>query len=198
MSTVSPHTGKTYLSCAETAKLVRAALKKEFPGAKFSVRSSTYSGGASIHVSWTDGPTSAAVDEVVGPYAGADFDGMIDLKIHNETWLLPDGTVTTARGGGGGSTIPEFIADAPSPNATLVHLGSDYVLTQRTISPEWRTEIVAKINAAIGADVPSDERSLNGHGPVAALVVDGKILPHANGSEYPSTLVWQFASGIAK
>ena len=41
-----------YLSCAETAKLVRTALKKNFPGVKFSVRSSVYSGGASIDVSW--------------------------------------------------------------------------------------------------------------------------------------------------
>lgn len=34
-----------YLSCAETAKLVRQALKEAFPGVKFGVRSSTYSGG---------------------------------------------------------------------------------------------------------------------------------------------------------
>ena len=37
-----------YLTCAETAKLVRSALKAAFPGVKFSVCSSTYSGGASI------------------------------------------------------------------------------------------------------------------------------------------------------
>ena len=54
-----------WLSTAETAKLVRKALKKAFPGMKFSVRSSNYANGSSIDVSWTDGPTMKAVDEVV-------------------------------------------------------------------------------------------------------------------------------------
>lgn len=39
-----------YLSCAETAKLIRQALKEAFPDMKFGVRSKTYSGGASIDV----------------------------------------------------------------------------------------------------------------------------------------------------
>ena len=59
-----------YLTVAETAKLVRQALKQQLPGVKFSVRSSSYSGGASIDVTWTDGPQTAAVDAVVRPYTG--------------------------------------------------------------------------------------------------------------------------------
>ena len=39
-----------YLTCAETAKLVRKALKEAFPDVKFSVRSNVYSGGASLSV----------------------------------------------------------------------------------------------------------------------------------------------------
>src|SRR3990167_7466408 len=87
---------KTYLSCAETAKLVRTALRDAFPGVKFSVRSDTYAGGASIRVRWTDGPTSDAVERVAGVFAGADFDGMVDLKVYAEHWLHPDGRVTIA------------------------------------------------------------------------------------------------------
>lgn len=71
---------RRYLSCAETAKLVRAALGESFPGVKFSVRSSTYSGGASINVRWTDGPSGAAVKAVTDQFEGAYFDGMIDYK----------------------------------------------------------------------------------------------------------------------
>jgi len=82
-----------YLSCAETAKLIRPALKRAFPGVKFSVRSSTYSMGASIDIYWTDGPLAADVDKVAKPYAGAGFDGMIDLKTYNSDWLYPDGHV---------------------------------------------------------------------------------------------------------
>jgi hypothetical protein len=39
-----------YLSAAETAVLVRAELKAAFPGVKFSVKTHTYAGGASIDV----------------------------------------------------------------------------------------------------------------------------------------------------
>lgn len=79
---------KKYLSAAETAKLVREALKECYPGVKFSVRSSTYSMGASIDVCWTDGPSQAEIDALVSPYQGADFDGMQDLKTHRPgVWL---------------------------------------------------------------------------------------------------------------
>lgn len=71
---------KKYLTCAETAKLVRAALKEAFPDIKFSVRSSVYSGGASISVKWIDGPCTALVDGVVGVFKGSYFDGSIDYK----------------------------------------------------------------------------------------------------------------------
>ena len=62
---------KKYLTCAETAKLIRQALKEAFPGVKFSVRSSTYGGGASITVGWTDGPTSDQVDGILNVFEGS-------------------------------------------------------------------------------------------------------------------------------
>ena len=71
---------KQYLSCAETAKLVRAALKESFPGVKFSVTSKTYSGGASINVNYVDGPTYEQVKAVVSVFEGSYFDGMTDYK----------------------------------------------------------------------------------------------------------------------
>ena len=58
-----------YVSVADTAKLVRSALKQAFPGVKFSVRSTSYSGGSSVRVGWTDGPQSAEVDKVAQPCA---------------------------------------------------------------------------------------------------------------------------------
>jgi hypothetical protein len=71
---------RQYLSCAETAKLLRQALKESFPGVKFGVRSSTYSGGASIDISWTDGPTAEQIEKVSSRFEGSYFDGMIDYK----------------------------------------------------------------------------------------------------------------------
>jgi hypothetical protein len=74
---------KQYLSCADTAKLVRAALKESFPGVKFSVRSSVYSGGASINVGWVDGPNADQVKGIVSAFEGSYFDGMTDYKGSN-------------------------------------------------------------------------------------------------------------------
>jgi hypothetical protein len=108
-----------YLSAADTAKLVRQALKAALPGVKFSVRSDTYSGGASIRVGWTDGPFEQAVADVVQRYRGADFDGMQDLKIHRDSTLIatPDGTVED------------------------VHFGADYIFTERKLSDAYLAEL---------------------------------------------------------
>ncbi|MEE8137752.1 MAG: LPD29 domain-containing protein [Thermoanaerobaculia bacterium] len=74
----------TYLSCADTAKLVRQALKKAFPTITFRVRSSTYSMGASIRIHWVDGPTTTQVDAVVEHLRGADFNSMEDIKEYRQ------------------------------------------------------------------------------------------------------------------
>jgi len=56
----------TYLAPAEIAKLIRARLKKDFPGVKFSVRS-----GDCVWINWVDGPTKKAVDAVTHEYEAA-------------------------------------------------------------------------------------------------------------------------------
>lgn len=42
---MSATAGWRYVSAKDTAVLIRGALKREFPGVKFSVRSETYAGG---------------------------------------------------------------------------------------------------------------------------------------------------------
>lgn len=80
-----------YIGATECAKLIRAALKRHFPRVKFTVRTSKYSGGSSIRIGWTDGPTEVRVNAVVGPFEGAKFDGMIDMAYSRDTYLLPSG-----------------------------------------------------------------------------------------------------------
>ena len=57
---------------------LRILLKAEFKGVKFSVKTSSYSGGNSINVSWIDGPTADQVNEIVGLFEKGNFDGMTD------------------------------------------------------------------------------------------------------------------------
>jgi Large polyvalent protein associated domain 29 len=102
-----------YYTCAETAKLLRAALKEAFPGMKFSVRSATCAGGASIDVAWTDGPTNQQVQRVCHRFEGADFDGMIDLKTPKTHTV----------------------------NGKSVHYGADFIFAKRRLSVAFLSKI---------------------------------------------------------
>ncbi len=95
-----------YQTCAETAKLVRKALKEAFLGFKFSVRSHTYSMGASIYVRWDDGPITKEVEAVARVFAGATFDGMTDYK---------------------GGVVHEF-------DGRTVHFGADFIFCNRDVT----------------------------------------------------------------
>ncbi len=140
----------TYLSTAETAKLIRAALKRAFPRTKFSVRSHRYSGGASIDVGWADGPAAAAVDPIVQQFRRGDFDGMIDMKVHFTSWLLPDGTATIAShpGTDGSTGVISAVREwMPHPEAKLVSFGADFVFTKRDMSADLLRRAVARLAA---------------------------------------------------
>ena len=76
----TPKAEVIYITTAATACELRNVLKAAFPQTKFSVRSSEYSMGSSIDVSWTDGPTHAQVNPILDCFESAGFDGMQDLK----------------------------------------------------------------------------------------------------------------------
>lgn len=72
------HEGGKLSGVTLAAANVRILLKRQFPGIKFSVKSSSYSMGNSLSVRWTDGPTAQCVDDIVGLFSGGNFDGMTD------------------------------------------------------------------------------------------------------------------------
>jgi hypothetical protein len=132
------------ISAPDTAKLVRKALKTAFPGQKFSVRTDTYAGGASIRVTWTDGPRRAEVEPVATVYAGGRFDGMIDLAYSVSHYLKPDGSVMIARdpgtGDSGGSNPQTNNLDlrpAMPADVQIVRFGADYIFCDREISGKY-------------------------------------------------------------
>ena len=123
-----------YFSCAETAKLVRAALKESFPGVKFSVRSSVYSGGASINVSYVDGPEYGQVKAVVGMFEGRYFDGMTDYKGLNYS----------------------------SIDGQEVRFGADFIFVNRSFSVELFTNLVANACKYYGYAMPAIAQGYSG------------------------------------
>ena len=63
---------------AQTAAMIRRELKIRYPHTEFRVTSKSYSGGSSVRVSWTDGPTYADVAGMLGKYEQGRFDGSDD------------------------------------------------------------------------------------------------------------------------
>jgi hypothetical protein len=128
-----------FLTCAETAKLVRAELKKQLPDFKFSVKSSNYAGGASVDVSWTNGLPQSEVEKVVDKFSGAGFDGMVDLQYYKSHWLLPDGSVQVAR------CDYRDIENAKPLGAVEVQFGADHIMCNRHLLDDLQIRIAEDI-----------------------------------------------------
>lgn len=113
------------MDAADVAKLARKVLRAAFPGVTFSVKTSRYAGGSSVRVRWTDGPTVAMVDALVGGFHGCDFDSMQDLQ--------------TRRGA-------QHVA-----GVGLVEFGNSYIFTDRDLSPAFRARLEAYVTRNCGA-----------------------------------------------
>ena len=129
---MSTYISPVYMSAAETARLVRKELKAKFPGTKFSVRSHTYSGGASIDVSYNGaggGPIGEDVEAVTNFFQGGGFDGSIDMAYGKYHYMLPDGTFIKGRSSGtegSRGSVPGWHNEMPE-GAVEVHFGADFI-----------------------------------------------------------------------
>jgi len=63
---------------ANSAKILKGYLREFFPGVKFSVKSSIFSGGSSIDIHYTDGPLYEEVSRIAALFQHGYFDGMTD------------------------------------------------------------------------------------------------------------------------
>jgi len=70
---------KVHTEAANCAAAIRRVLTLAFPTVKFRIRSENFSGGDSVSIHYTDGPTAEAVEALVNVYQEGDFNGMIDL-----------------------------------------------------------------------------------------------------------------------
>lgn len=109
------------------AKNIRAELKAAFPGIKFAVRTERYTGGTSLNVTWTDGPTTEMVDAIAGKYQEGSFNGMEDIYEYGNRVF------------------------------TDIFGGAKYVFAQRARSDALVIEAIAAVAAKFGAEPLSIE-----------------------------------------
>lgn len=136
-----------WIGTADVAKHIRGILKKNFPGQKFSVRSESYSGGSSINVYYTDGPSKDSVEALIGHLHGCDFDGMIDLQYYRTHALLTDGSIVTVKSAGSDSSggVHKAWSITLPPGAVEVNLDVSYLFVNRTLSEASRAAVEALV-----------------------------------------------------
>ncbi len=161
-----------YVSLTDTAKLIRATLKAKFPDIKFSVRSERYSGGSSIRASWLDGPLGSAVQEVITPYAGKGFDGMIDMDYLKGAWLYPDGSAGFRKSDGtaySAGSVSAYRHAPANPDALPVSFWVSYVFAERRISAGYLSGVLEDYAKVYGDELADAIRA----GKVTATGDDG-------------------------
>ena len=123
------------VACNTASAAALKPLRAAFPGVPFSVRSTSYSGGSSVWVKWTDGPSKGHVDDALSGFAGHDFDGSIDMSFSHSCYMTRTGTVgyagTSGTAGSMGS-VPAVKNDVPY-GATIVHF-MPYIFTDRALT----------------------------------------------------------------
>lgn len=97
MSTLT-HKVRQY-TVKETAQEIRAALRREFPGVKFSLRMTRGTGYGWMSLSYTDGPVTRAVDSITAGFRSSYFDGMDDSthQIPSTIYAEADGSLFEPR-----------------------------------------------------------------------------------------------------
>jgi hypothetical protein len=146
-----------------TAKLVRTILKAAFPATKFSVRTPRGSMMSSVDISWTDGPTVAAVDAFVSCLKCGQFDSMtdgFDYKTGADAFVIVNGQT--------------------------YRTGTRYVSTSRTTSPDFARRAAAQVAAYYGVTAP-----VIGVNAWGSWVVENDHAAHAFANHDWSTLIYQ-------
>lgn len=120
---------REYVDINESIKMLKDALRRNFPGVKFSVRRGRGTGYSTVRVSWDNGPSASMVDRVAQRYHGRDFDGMTDSSSY-PTALLAD-----AQG-----------------NVREVHFGIGFLFCDRSLPDGTREAVADRFAREFGAD----------------------------------------------
>jgi len=107
------------IDLAGTTDIIRAALKRKYPGTTFSVRTKRFAGGAEINVSYQGDLPEREVNQLIHQYESNGFDGMTDTPYYIHHWLMPDGSAVIAHVDAYYGS-KEVFNPPPSPDAQLV------------------------------------------------------------------------------
>jgi hypothetical protein len=193
-----------WIDTKDQAALIRAALKKAFPGTTFRVRLQRYAGGSTVYVRWTDGPTYRAVTAIANSFDGRRFDGMTDHAYAAEHYLTPEGESIFAREVGG---YDNHVSDEPMPQGAKAVRYSGSVSCDRELSTDFEAELLGELAQAAEVEVETLTRNGYVRGDVKLPLaigrehdeeLAGQILRMSNAEEYTDRLLHQLAGSRAR
>lgn len=108
------------------------------------VSDADYGWGRFGHLPKPGMPSKAAVNAVVGAYAGRGFDGMIDMGYSKSSWINPDGTAAYGHSDGtlgSHGSDPGYDHPRPTSGAVKVHFGASYVFVNDDLPYDVRVRV---------------------------------------------------------
>ena len=149
------------IDVVDVAKLIRKALKIVFPDTKFSVRSSRFVGGTSIHVKWNELPIETEVGQLLDRFRGLKYNDRWDTWEPLTLYFKTDGT-SIAMGPNGTSEITSnwiiSIVAAVMPQGTgWIRFGADYLHCYREPSA---AEVIERERSNEAAQATRDPNEL--------------------------------------
>lgn len=132
-----------FIDAKDIARMIRERLKQHYPDVKFSVRSKV----DVIDISWTDGPYSGSVDDLVDVFSFGGFDGTIDMEYSSDKYLTPDGALHNGPSFGTEGSLGRVKSSDPvkPDGGILVKSYVKYISTQRNRSDEYLTALATRV-----------------------------------------------------
>jgi hypothetical protein len=183
----------THYTHAQTAKLVRAALKTAFPPIKFFVTSRP----RSVKVCWVDGPSGESVCDVVEPFSWKRYDGRIASEYTIDAWIK-NGRIVGHRCVGAISSrgrVDPYGLEAPELGCELVNFGT-WVSISHIMSATQARKAAAQVSAYFSVPMPIIEEVDNWRPGMRAWRIDDKHDTKANGRlpDYWSEMIYRAAN----
>lgn len=150
-----------WLPVVDVAKLIRKILKGSYPEIKFSVRSKKYAGGASIDVSYWDGPQASKVEALIKHLQHNDY---MDNTDYVHTKVSIHGTKT-------------------------FHSGAGYIFVKRDYSKAITEEVARKVIEDYGLETKVPVYRESKYGTYIRDSISLNILvPHTNNLNLPELI----------
>lgn len=154
------------IDAAAIAAVVRRQLKRQFPGAGFSVRTKRASMCVSVTVGWTDGPTSDRMREMLDWVEDATFDGMTDCRRRRGPVNIADIDDERTR-----AELRALTGGVP-----LMRTSSHWLDTARGYSTQAWDRVAEEIHRQHGLVIDRDEHGLPLHQAAGQLLPLGATL----------------------